>query len=166
MLNYSVMHLGIVKSFNAKELRADICFYDLDDMVITDMAVLQRNTQGIKDFSCLEVGEQVLCLLDEEMQDGYVLGSIAGDEDLSNLNQDGTRFVLFPDGGLIKYDFKSHTLEILSSNIQIKGNISVEGNITLSGDLSVNGSVNTTGNISADGSITDTFGNTNHHKHD
>jgi len=159
MLNYSVMHLGIVKSFNVKELRADICFYDLDDMVIADMAVLQRNTQGIKDFSCLEVGEQVLCLLDEEMQDGYVLGSIAGNEDLSNLNQDDTRFVLFPDGGLIKYDYNSHTLQILSNNINVTGNVVVSGNITLKGDLEVVGSVTASGDILAGGN------NSNHHRH-
>lgn len=84
-----------------------------DNMVSFWLPVGAMNTQDNKDFYLPDMGEQVHCLMDENFENGAVLGSLPSqaDQTASGMSAD-IRATLFKDGTLIKYDRSAHTYTI------------------------------------------------------
>jgi phage baseplate assembly protein V len=174
---------------------ARVAFADLDGLVSAWLPVLMRKT--LKDKECFtpDVGEHVACVLDENFDDGVVLGAMFSDADAPPItSSDKFRFQFF-DGGSFEYDRSSGTLAIVTTgpvNVTAGGPVTVTApsvtlntaTTTCTGDLIVqqkltylgglagsggaaviDGGLQVTGDVSATGTIIDVGGNSNHHSH-
>jgi len=101
-----------------------------DDGIVSDW--LQFVTMGaIKDnFShTFSINEQVACLMDENSEEGVILGAIFNDKTPPNNGGDGIFRVKFDDNSVIEYDRNSHEY-----TLDIKGKI----NITAQTEVNIN----------------------------
>jgi len=110
-----------------------------DDGVVSDW--LQFLTMGaIKDnFShTFSVNEQVACLMDENSEEGVILGALFNDKTPPNNGGDGVFRVKFDDDSVVEYDRNSHEYTL---DIKGKINISADTEININstaGEVKVN----------------------------
>jgi phage baseplate assembly protein gpV len=161
-----MFHIGIVASQDVPNVRVRVTLTDRDRMQTYWLRVLQRNTQNNKDFWIPDVGEQVICLLDDCYETGYVLGSTYSSVDTPPASMtadkrhttysDGTTTeydralhvmdTKFIDGADLKYDAGGHHLTVSlpsGADLTVTANgasakIDASGNITLSSPGTIN----------------------------
>ena len=75
-----MLRFGTVTSINPLTARARVQFAE-DGMNSYWLAVLQNKTFKDKFYSMPAVGEQVACLMDQNSEDGVILGAIYTTED-------------------------------------------------------------------------------------
>lgn len=110
-----------------------------DDGIVSDW--LQFVTMGaIKDnFShTFSINEQVACLMDENSEEGVILGAIFNDKTTPNNGGDGIFRVKFDDDSVIEYDRNSHEY-----TLDVKGKINISADteiniISAAGEVKVN----------------------------
>lgn len=140
------------------------------------LQVLQSKTLNDKHWCLPDLGEHVAVLLDNNGDDGIVLGAVYSSVDKPPVASGNKFHIRFADGTTIEYDRDTHELavegpalikliaktkvRVVASSIELEADdISCKGNMSLAGDLAVSG------NISATGTIMDAGGNSNHHRH-
>lgn len=98
------MHFGSVIAVDASRLRVRVILPELDDLHTDWLPVLAHKTLRDKMYWLPDINEHVLVLLDENGDDGAVLGAIYSDADpVPSVSAD--KFHLrFADGGMIEYD--------------------------------------------------------------
>lgn len=149
-----MLRFGNISAIDVAKGYARVTF--LDDNVVSDwLQVVTLGSLQNKYFHTFDINEQVACLMDENMEDGVILGAIFSDSiSPDGANKDIVR-VKFPDDSSIEYNRNTHEY-----NIDIKGKINItaqtEINITspltnIDGDLTVTGTI--TGNEVTDGTI-------------
>jgi len=109
-----------------------------DDGIVSDW--LQFLTLGaIKDnFShTFSINEQVACLMDENSEEGVILGAIFNDKTPPNNAGDGIFRVKFEDDSIIEYNRNSHEYKL-----DIKGKINITGETEI--NIDSNSKVNIT----------------------
>ncbi|MZP49315.1 phage baseplate assembly protein V, partial [Escherichia coli] len=122
------------------------------------------NTQDNKDYWLPDIGEQVEVLLDDNGEDGVVLGAVYSSVDTPPVTDKDKRYVRFSDEAAIEYDRKQHQLTVNGGIEKIV--IEVKTSITITAPLTtINSNIQVNGNINASGTIIDAGGNTNHHSH-
>ena len=124
--------VGIVSQQDLANCRVRVSFPDRDHLTSWWLPIIVPKSQGDKFYSMPDVGEQVVCLMDANDEDGAVLGAIysAADgtpvqsanksfhlttEDGASFDYDRAAHVLdakFSDGAEIKYDAGAHQLTI------------------------------------------------------
>ncbi|MDK9603499.1 phage baseplate assembly protein V [Lelliottia wanjuensis] len=161
---------GIISDIDEVKVRVRVTLPECDDLRTHWLPILQRNTQNNKDYWLPDIGEQVEVLLDENGEDGVVLGAVYSSVDTPPVTSKNKRYVRFSDGAALEYDRKQHLLTlnggIENMVIEVKSLIGVTAPlITFKGNIQVLGNIQVTGNINATGSIIDAGGNTNHHSH-
>lgn len=124
-----------------------------DDGIVSDW--LQFLTMGAitDNFShTFNINEQVACLMDENSEEGVILGAIFNDKTPPNNSGSGIFRVKFEDNSVIEYDRNTHEYKL---DIQGKINITAftEANITAP-VINLNGAVAVTGAITVSGTIT------------
>lgn len=187
--------IGTISAVDEARVMVRVRLPECDNLRTAWLPVLQRNTQNNKDYWLPDIGEQVEVLLDDNGEDGLVLGAIYSAADVPMLADKDTRAVTFADGAHIEYDRRTHTLTInggvqhiaISSGVDVvvnaqrvtinapettvTGKLLVQGQLTYesgmsgSGGANLNGNVSISGNVSASGSVMDAGGNSNHHSH-
>ena len=70
-----MLKFGTVTNINPLTARARVEFSN-DNMTSYWLPILQKKTLKDKYYSVLDVGEQVACLMDENCEDGIILGAI------------------------------------------------------------------------------------------
>lgn len=70
-----MLKFGTITNINPLTAKARVQFSD-DDITSYWLPILQNKTLKDKFYSMLDVGEQVACLMDENSEDGVILGSI------------------------------------------------------------------------------------------
>lgn len=120
-----------------------------DDGIVSDW--LQFLTIGaLKDkFSyTLEINEQVACVMDENSEEGVILGALFNDKSKPSGAGKGIFKMVFEDGSLISYNKNTHEYDL-----NIKGKINISGqseiNINSESEVKINAStasVTTTAN--------------------
>jgi phage baseplate assembly protein V len=145
-----------------------------EDNIVTDWWPIVRMT-SLKDKQSwiLNATEHVVCLCDERLEDGVVLGAIHNDEDVPDSGAGPGKFrQVFEDGTVLEYDKGSHEFTgtikgkatinadsdvkiatlgkatIQAVEVDIVGNVAITGNLSFSGTLA-GGSA---GAVSFDGS--------------
>ncbi len=118
-----------------------------DDGIVSDW--LQFLTLGaIKDnFShTFSINEQVACLMDENSEEGVILGALFNDKTPPNGAGEGIFRVKFDDDSVIEYNRNSHEY-----TLDIKGKINIKGEseVNIDSDAKINITGNTEVNISA-----------------
>lgn len=112
-MQFDNFKIGEVSSIDPARCTARVIFDDENSMVTYDLPIMQRNSQGNRDYQMPDIGEDVLCLFRSDgFEDGVIIGSFyAGDVEPPETTAD-RRTVVFKDGTRICYDRASHTLTV------------------------------------------------------
>lgn len=137
-----MLRFGTITSINSKTARARVEFAQ-DNMTSFWLPVLQTKTFKDKFYTMPDIGEQVACLMDENSEDGVILGSIYTTEDTPVIDSEKQVSINLADGTFANVDKDSQTLTLSFPNIHLIGNITHEGILS-----------NTAG-ITSDADITD-----------
>ncbi len=146
--------VGIVKELDPANGRLRVTFPDRDQVTSWWLGVIVTKSQDDKAYHMPDIGEQVVCLMDEHEEDGAVLGAIYSTVDMPppGMTADKLHWT-FKDGASFEYDRAAHALAIAlgtagTLNITAHGStISVDA----SGNVVVNGG-NANVNVEAGGS--------------
>lgn len=158
---------GTVSDIDEKTAQVRVSLPECDNLRTHWLQVLQRNTQNNKDYWLPDIGEQVEVLLDENGEDGIVLGAVYSSVDAPPVASLDKRYVQFSDQAMFDYDRTTHRLTInggikeivIVADINITGNVDIRGDVSIIGDMSVKGDVGIVGDTSFLGMV-DIKGNT------
>jgi phage baseplate assembly protein V len=167
----------------------------MDGEVSYWLAVLKSKTLKDKAYWMPDIGEHVAVLIDENAEEGVILGAIYSSQDTPPVSNANKCHIKFQDGTVLEYDRAEHKLKAdvkgdidvkatgrcdvdCQSQIYIKSttNITIQApsinmrggspaNGVFEGNFTLIGNLEVQGNIHATGSIIDDGGNTNHHSH-
>lgn len=186
---------GIVVAIDEAAAKVRVQFDALDGVVSYWLPVLVQKTLSDKCYHMPDPGEHVVCLVDENGEEGVVLGAIYSAADAPPVSSADKFHVTFKDGTVVEYDRSVHKL-----TADVKGDVSVKAtgrcdfdcgsqifiksatNVliqapvigmkggspavgTFEGSFRLIGNLDVEGNISATGTIIDGGGNTPHHSH-
>lgn len=156
-----MLKFGIISNIDEKTARARVTFPDMDDHVSNPLPVIFPFTGNDKSYGLPSEGDQVACVMDENFEDGCIIGSPYSDEDTVNIADKNKFYKKFADGTYIEYDKKEH---ILTADVKgicdlkaITVNITAV-NINSTGFWSHSGALICTGNISSGAGVTDSVG--------
>ncbi|HEB1269008.1 TPA: phage baseplate assembly protein V [Escherichia albertii] len=103
---------GIISDIDETSVRVRVTLPECDNLKSNWLAVLQRNSQDNKDYWLPDMGEQVEVLLDDNVEDGVVLGAVYSTVDTAPVASRDKRYVQFSDGAAFEYDRSTHQLTI------------------------------------------------------
>lgn len=103
---------GIISDIDETSVRVRVTLPECDNLKSNWLAVLQRNSQDNKDYWLPDIGEQVEVLLDDNGEDGVVLGAVYSTVDTAPVASRDKRYVQFSDGAAFEYDRSTHQLTI------------------------------------------------------
>lgn len=137
-----MLRFGIVSQINPQVVQARVKFGD-DESTSFWLPILQTKTMKDKFYAMPDIGEQVVCLMDENSEDGVVLGSIYSTEDTPLITTEKQISLNLENNSLINIDKETNTLTVTFQHINLNGNINHNGTL-----------INTDG-IKSDSDITD-----------
>jgi phage baseplate assembly protein gpV len=112
IVHNAAFRLGIVKDQDPSLGRLRVTFNEFDQMLSYWLPVVVPKTQNDKAYWLPDIGEQVVCLMDERDEAGVVLGAIYSQADSTPV-QSADKFHLgFKDGTAIEYDRAAHVLAL------------------------------------------------------
>jgi phage baseplate assembly protein V len=105
--------VGIVTVQDASHCRVRVIFPDRDQMQSWWLPVVVAKTQSDKAYYLPDIGEQVICLMDEYDEDGAVLGSVYSSVDMApgGVSANNVHWRA-QDGASFDYDRSSHRLTV------------------------------------------------------
>lgn len=103
---------GIISEVLADRGKVRVALPDQDGTDTYDLPVLQRNTRGNRHYHLPDVGEQVYVALDDNGEDGCVLGSIYSEADPAPLADNAQTAMIFEDSTTVKYDRNAHLMTV------------------------------------------------------
>lgn len=135
-----------------------------EDGIVTDfLPVLVRKSKTDKESWPLEVNEHVVCLMEEDMETGVILGAIPNEQDAPDPGEAAGKFrKRFADGTVLEYDSKAHVLTVDVKG-QLKAITTGAAEIDAKGPATVKSAVKATvealaielkGNVVVSGSLT------------
>jgi len=93
--------------------RVQVQFPDRDNVISWWLPVCVPKTQNDKFFWQPDIGEQVVCLMDEHDENGCVLGSVASTVDAPQAGLTPADYLIkFEDGTTLHYNRSTHQLQI------------------------------------------------------
>ena len=124
-----MLRFGIVSQIDPINVQARVSFED-DESTSFWLPILQTKTLKDKFYAMPDIGEQVACLMDENSEDGVILGAIYSTEDVSTTQSEKQLSVNLEDGSYINADKENQTLTVAFSKMKLIGNIEHEGTFT------------------------------------
>ena len=117
-----MLKFGVVTAINPLTAKARVEFAD-DNILSYWLPILQKKTLKDKFYSIVDVGEQVACLMDENSEDGVILGSIYTSlDEVPGITKD-QHIAKFEDGSFIEYNKENQILTIVAKTVNIVGDI-------------------------------------------
>lgn len=164
------LHFGTVAAIDEMTGMVRVRLPEMGNLRTDWLQVLQPKTLRDKHWCLPDLGEHVAVLLDNNGDDGVVLGAVYSAADAPPVATGDKRHIRFADGTTIEYDRVTHQLVVDGPaliKLVAKSQVHVVATtITLEApSISCKGNLAVTGNISATGSILDVGGNSNHHNH-
>lgn len=142
-----MFRIGIVTAQDAANCRVRVKFPDRDQVTSWWLAVLHLKTQNDKFYHLPDVGEAVVCAMDEHDEDGAVLGAIYSSVDQPPIAGADKYHVTFKDGAVFEYDRAAHalvvnlpagaTLAVAANGASIEIDAAGNVNIKAAGDIKV-----------------------------
>ena len=123
-----MLRFGIVSQINPVLAQARVSFED-DESTSFWLPVLQTKTLKDKFYSMPDIGEQVACLMDENSEDGVILGAIYSTEDVPVVTSEKQLSLNLENNSLINIDKETNSLNITFENINLNGNINHTGKL-------------------------------------
>lgn len=108
----SKLRIGRVSSLEPAACRVRVAFDAEDGVLSFWLPVLQRRTLGDRSYWMPEVDEQVACLLDDNAEDGYVLGGLYSQVDPPPVTSADRAHIAMKDGAVVEYDRAAHRLTV------------------------------------------------------
>lgn len=134
-----MFRVGLVKQRDPQSARVRVTFPDHDQLLSYWLPIVVSKTQDDKGYWMPDVGEQVVCVMDEHDEAGAVLGAIYSVADTPPVQSADKYHMSFKDGASFEYDRSGHTLAVnLPSGSTM--NISLNGAsiaIDASGDVAI-----------------------------
>lgn len=124
-----MLRFGIVSQINPILAQARVNFGD-DDSTSFWLPVLQTKTQKDKFYSMPDIGEQVVCLMDSNSEDGVILGAIYSTADVSNSQSEKEFSINLENGSSINANKETNTLTVIFETMKLVGKIEHEGIFT------------------------------------
>ena len=121
-----MLRFGIVSQINPVLAQARVNFAD-DESTSYWLPIIQSKTMKDKFFVMPDIGEQVACLMDENSEDGVILGAIYSSVDLPVVTSEKQISLNLENSSLINIDKETNTLTITFENINLNGNINHTG---------------------------------------
>lgn len=121
-----MLRFGIVSQINPVLAQARVNFGD-DDSTSFWLPILQTKTMKDKFYSIPDIGEQVACLMDENSEDGVILGAIYSTEDTPVVTSEKQISLNLENNAQINIDKETNTLTVTFQNINLNGNINHNG---------------------------------------
>ncbi len=135
-----MLRFGIVSQIDPVNVQARVSFED-DESTSYWLPILQTKTLKDKFYSMPDIGEQVACLMDENSEDGVILGAIYSTEDVSATQSEKQLSVNLEDGSYINADKENQTLTVAFSKMKLIGNIEHEGTFTNTAGIKSNADI-------------------------
>ena len=123
-----MLRFGIVTQINPVLAQARVNFGD-DDSTSFWLPILQTKTLKDKFYAIPDIGEQVACLMDENSEDGVILGAIYSTEDVPTVTSEKQISLNLENNSLINIDKETNSLTITFENINLNGNINHTGKL-------------------------------------
>ncbi len=111
-----MFRVGLVKQQDLQGARVRVAFPDRDQMLSYWLPILFPKTQNDKGYWVPDIGEQVVCLMDEHDEAGAVLGAIYSSADTPPVQSADKYHMSFKDGASIEYDRAAHALAVSLPN--------------------------------------------------
>ena len=124
-----MLRFGIVSQINPITVQARVNFGD-DDSTSFWLSVMQTKTLKDKFYSMPDIGEQVVCLMEENSEDGVILGAIYSNSDKPISNSEKEFSINLEDGSSINANKETNSLTVVFSNMKLVGNIEHVGILT------------------------------------
>ncbi len=171
---------GIISDIDEAVVRVRVTLPECDNLRSNWLAVLQRNTQDNKDYWLPDIGEQVEVSLDDNGEDGVVLGAVYSSVDTAPLASRDKRYVQFSDGAAFapSVGVKAVDVNVEAPHTGIKAlNVTVDAPLsTFTGDVTVMKKLTWLGGMAGSGGVgnsavitgnVNVLGNVNapHHSH-
>ena len=93
-----MFRVGLVEAQDANKCRVRVSFTDRDHLTSWWLPVVVPKSQTDKAYWLPDVGEQVVCMMDERDEDGAVLGAIYSDVDVTPVQSADKVHWSFKDG--------------------------------------------------------------------
>lgn len=135
-----MLRFGIVSQIDPTNVQARVSFED-DESTSFWLPILQTKTLKDKFYAMPDIGEQVACLMDENSEDGVILGAIYSTEDVSTTQSEKQLSVNLEDGSYINADKENQTLTVAFSKMKLIGNIEHEGTFTNTAGIKSNADI-------------------------
>ena len=135
-----MLRFGIVSQIDPINVQARVSFED-DESTSFWLPILQTKTLKDKFYAMPDIGEQVACLMDENSEDGVILGAIYSAEDVSTTQSEKQLSVNLEDGSYINADKENQTLTVAFSKMKLIGNIEHEGTFTNTAGIKSNADI-------------------------
>lgn len=121
-----MLRFGIVTQINPVTVQARVNFAD-DESTSYWLPIIQSKTMKDKFFVMPDIGEEVACIMDENSEDGVILGAIYSSVDLPVVTSEKQISVNLENSSLINIDKETNTLTITFENINLNGKINHTG---------------------------------------
>ena len=142
-MEFRFLRTGKVSSISYKTTTARVEFDDTPGEISKPLKVLTDHTNTEKNYSMPSLKEDVVCVfLPHAPNVGFILGSYSTGKNLPK-DTGKMKYIIFPDGTKIKYNFETHLLEVdCVGDIDIKGannvNISSKNIVITTDKLTIN----------------------------
>ena len=121
-----MLRFGLISKIHNEKPLVRVNFLD-DNSFSYWLNVLQLKTQNDKFYIMPDIGEQVVCLMDEYSEEGVVLGSIYSNTDKAPRSSNKEIFIQLENNSLISINKEENNLIVEFPNIFLKGNIHHDG---------------------------------------
>jgi len=109
----STFRVAIVQQQDVAGARVRVAFPDHDQMQSYWLPIIFPKTQNDKSYWIPDLGEQVVCLMDQHDEAGAVVGAIYSSADTPPAGMTADKWhVAFKDGASFEYDRAAHALAI------------------------------------------------------
>lgn len=154
-----MLKFGTVTNINPLTAKARVEFAD-DNIISYWLPILQKKTLKDKYYSVVDVGEQVACLMDENCEDGVILGAIYTSLDEIPAISSSQHLVKFEDGSFVEYNRDNEMLTVVAKTINLIGDVVHTGKLGNTDGITSNSDI--TDKTSSMQAIRDTY---NFHTH-
>ena len=135
-----MLRFGIVSQIVPINVQARVSFED-DESTSFWLPIIQTKTLKDKFYSMPDIGEQVACLMDENSEDGVILGAIYSTEDVPAVTSENQISLNLENNSLINIDKETNSLNITFENINLNGNINHTGMLINSDGIKSNSDI-------------------------
>lgn len=129
-----MLRIGLISEIDPVKCYARVKF--IDNEIVSDwLQIVVMGAISNKFFHIFDINEQVACLMDENDEEGVILGALFNDKTSPDGGNKDVVKVNFSDDSFVEYNRSTHEYNL---NVKGKINIIAESNIEIKSDALVN----------------------------